>query len=258
MPKARLGARRTLFAVIGMHRSGTSALARVMNLLGPPLPEPLLLGMPDNPLGHWEPLELLDLDTKALAAAGCTWHSGPLEAAGGILAADPALRRQAVSFLCRCFSRGNLSALIKDPRQTATLPSWLEIARELGIEVKVALIFRNPVDVAQSLNARDGLAIAEGFDLWHRYNQLGEAYTRDTPRIVVDYEDLRASPDVVVDRLVNFMGDTATFDQAAAQSVAPSASARRAGTDAAGDISAEIAEAFETLQVLAKGGPDRA
>ena len=247
MPKAR----RTLFAVVGMHRSGTSALARVMNLLGPPLPEPLLLGMPDNPLGHWEPLELLDLDTRALAAAGCSWDSGPLERAGDALLADPALRRRATSFLCRCFSRGNLAALVKDPRQTVVLPSWLALADELGIETRIALIFRDPVEVARSLAARDGIAIEAGLDLWRRYNRLGEAYSRGVPRILVDYADLRRDPEAVVARLLPFMGEAGAYDPAAAASVA-------AGTprdDAAPrpELPAEVAETSAALKAAAAG-----
>lgn len=240
MPKAR----RTLYLVLGMHRSGTSALARVMNLLGPPIPEPMLLGMPDNPLGHWEPLELLDIDTKALAAAGCAWDSGPLEDAGEVIAADPALRREAVSFLCRCFAHGNLTALIKDPRQIATLPSWLALAGELGIEAKAALVFRHPLDVARSLEARDGIPLDRAFDLWRRYNGMAEAYSRGLPRIVVDYDDLAATPDAVVARLLAFMGEDGAFDEAAAASIAARPSAIGL------DISALPAEAAKTYALV--------
>jgi hypothetical protein len=153
-----------------------------------------------------------------------------------------------VSFLCRCFSRGNLTALVKDPRQTVVLPSWLEIARELEIEVKVAFIFRSPLDVAESLNARDGIALEEGLDLWARYNGLGEAYTRDVPRIVVDYDEVRTSPDTIVARLLDFMGEAGVFSEAAAGSIAVEARRQSARGDGLGSVKPEVRDVYAALQ----------
>lgn len=234
-----------------MHRSGTSALARVMNLLGPPMPEPLLLGMPDNPLGHWEPLELLDLNTKALAAAGGSWDVGPFEAAARTIADTPSLRRAATSFLCRCYSRGNRTALLKDPRQTVTLPSWLELAEALGIGVRIAFIFRNPVEVAQSLKTRDGIGLEAGLELWMLYNRLGEAYSRGVPRIFVDYDRLRRSPEEVIGDLLTFMDGNGAFDEAAVHAVAREGSSHRAPDAWAAAAPADVAKAYASLQAAA-------
>jgi len=40
--------------ILGMHRSGTSAAARAVNLLGVDLGAPLLPPRDDNPVGCWE------------------------------------------------------------------------------------------------------------------------------------------------------------------------------------------------------------
>ncbi len=59
--------RRTALLVLGMHRSGTSALTRVLNLLGASLPKNLLGASPGNETGHWEPDRLIGLHDRMLA-----------------------------------------------------------------------------------------------------------------------------------------------------------------------------------------------
>jgi hypothetical protein len=56
-----------------LHRTGTSALSRLLNVLGAELPEQLVGPERDNPLGHWEPLRLVKLDDEMLAAIGRHW-----------------------------------------------------------------------------------------------------------------------------------------------------------------------------------------
>jgi hypothetical protein len=73
--------RRVALFVLGMPRSGTSALTRVLSLRGGTLPAGLLAAVPDNPLGHWEPRASLVLNYETL----CRHGSG---------AYDPTLRLQ--------------------------------------------------------------------------------------------------------------------------------------------------------------------
>jgi hypothetical protein len=56
-----------------MHRSGTSAVARVLSILGADLPKDLLPPAGDNPRGFWESHELMALHDELLAAAGSSW-----------------------------------------------------------------------------------------------------------------------------------------------------------------------------------------
>jgi hypothetical protein len=44
--------------VFGMHRSGTSALTRVLNLRGAALSRQMVAPKSDNPRGYWEPAGL--------------------------------------------------------------------------------------------------------------------------------------------------------------------------------------------------------
>ncbi len=61
--------------VLGMHRSGTSALTRVVNLLGADLPASVFGpgSGSDNPTGFWESQELNPLHDEILESAGSFW-----------------------------------------------------------------------------------------------------------------------------------------------------------------------------------------
>ena len=67
--------RRTAVIVLGMHRSGTSALARVLNLCGAFLPANLRPPKQrNNPKGSWEPEEIVGLNERVLRHLGGTWN----------------------------------------------------------------------------------------------------------------------------------------------------------------------------------------
>lgn len=65
---------RCAVVVLGMHRSGTSALARILNLCGAYLPERLLPPrQQDNSKGYWEPMSVVQYNQRMLASLGCDW-----------------------------------------------------------------------------------------------------------------------------------------------------------------------------------------
>src|SRR4051812_37524718 len=59
--------------VLGMGRSGTSALTRVLALSGAALPGGLLGADTANPRGYWEPRESLLLNRGILDRRGSAW-----------------------------------------------------------------------------------------------------------------------------------------------------------------------------------------
>src|SRR5262245_37750610 len=66
------GGRQALL-VLGMHRSGTSAITRIFNLLGADLPKNLMSSGPGNELGHWESNDLVIIHDDLLTSAGSKW-----------------------------------------------------------------------------------------------------------------------------------------------------------------------------------------
>jgi O-antigen biosynthesis protein len=60
--------------VLGMHRSGTSALARGLQMLGVYLGSDFLSPQPDNPTGYWEDRNIYELNERLLAVFGLKWE----------------------------------------------------------------------------------------------------------------------------------------------------------------------------------------
>ena len=73
MGKATMSGKRAV-VVLGMHRSGTSALTRVLSLAGAELPRTMMrLRAADNPTGFWESVKLMEIHDAALEALGSAW-----------------------------------------------------------------------------------------------------------------------------------------------------------------------------------------
>ena len=153
--------------VLGMHRSGTSAATRLVNLLGLSLGRgPAVPTTDGNPRGHWESLRLRDVNDAALVALGGNWAGPPPLAPGwerspGL---DP-IRRDVRDAFAEVY--GDAAPWVwKDPRTCITLPLWEQV---LGVEPVVILVHRNPLEVVDSLARRDELSKLVSLALWERY-----------------------------------------------------------------------------------------
>lgn len=76
---------------------------------------------------------------------------------------------------------------IKDPRLCVTLRFWLAF---LTTPPSVILIYRHPVEVAESLARRDQLGMLHGFYLWIAYNRAAIQNSAGLCRIMVSYPAL--------------------------------------------------------------------
>ena len=181
--------------VIGMHRSGTSALTRVVNILGAALPTQLLQLDPaipneTNDLGFWEGLEVNTLNNEFLSSIGSSWDD-TARIPEAVFRSDAArsMRDRIVRHLEVEFKDAPLFA-IKDPRIARLAPLWIEALKAFGAEPNFILAFRNPAEVAQSLLKRDRMGRGQATVLWLRYMLEAERYTRNFRRSFVPYEAL--------------------------------------------------------------------
>jgi len=154
--------------VLGAHRSGTSAITRSLNLLGVYLGEEKNLMKPssDNPEGFWERLDVYNLQDRLLTVMKRDWAStAPLlenwHKSNEILP----LKYELIKLVKMNFSERPLW-LWKDPRSCLLMPIWKEVLSELGIELKVVFVVRNPLDVARSLEKRNSFTIDKGLGVW--------------------------------------------------------------------------------------------
>lgn len=265
--------------VIGAHRSGTSALSRILDGLG------LFVGSRLDP--NHEALFFLRLNDWLLEQCGGRWdHPDVIDD----LLADAEVRPLVVDYLrlavdsprslaylgARKFvGARRLSALsipwgFKDPRSTFTLPVW----REVFPQARIVHIHRHGVDVAQSLVRRHRAHLAHnrrGFErnrrllaVWAKRAGFGESVrcrtlegalglwedyvlrARQHVRAMGDralelrFEDLARDPETAIRQLATFC--ELDLDAARLARAAALMSPDRAGAHAADAELSEFAE----------------
>ena len=176
----------TVGIIAGMHRSGTSALARVMNLLGYDIPGEIDTNTHHNASGHWEPVAFVALNMHILAELGSDWCELRLPEATAIDTISDQTRTAINEYADASFGAHD-TIVIKDPRVCYTLPLWLDAVRRRGDTALVLLPYRHPVEVAKSLAARDGMELNIGLALWLCSMLSAEFYSRGTPRCAVGF-----------------------------------------------------------------------
>ncbi len=168
--------------VMGMHRSGTSAMSRVLNLCGAYLPEKVMppkLGV--NPKGFWEPEAVVDLDARIIGHLGGDWNrvDFTLPREGELV--DEFLADARALLMDEYGERALI--VLKDPRICVLAPLWDAALRAAGYAPAYVVPVRSPLEVAQSLEARGDMTIGEGLALWLAYMQRVEAFTATQPNV---------------------------------------------------------------------------
>lgn len=189
-PRRLESAGRVGVIVLGMHRSGTSALTRVLSLLGCDLPKTLLGTHKSNVTGHWESKVICRLNERILGSAGSSW-SDWVEFDPGWHQSPKAdqFQKEARVALETEFGTSRLFVL-KDPRLCRTTRFWIDILSEASIQPLVFFIVRNPLEVANSLQQRNGFDPSLGHLLWLRNVLDAEFASRGATRFFASYDQL--------------------------------------------------------------------
>lgn len=187
--------------VLGMHRSGTSALTRVLNLLGCALPEALVGPSEGNELGHWESASAVILNDEILASAGSNWNDwGPINADWRASGVRGQMVERATEVIREHKALGPLFAL-KDPRLCRLADLWLDAADSAGVDMRVVLMLRHPAEVSASLESRDLMAPGYGQLLWLRHTLDAEHLSRGRKRVVCRFDRLLVDWQETIDRV---------------------------------------------------------
>ena len=197
---------RKTIVVLGMHRSGTSAIARVLNLLGCDLPNTLMLEAPSNPKGHWESNSIMALNDAILHSGGSiwddwqefnpTWYDSPV--------VDDFMQ-QAATVLNAEYGTSPLFVL-KDPRNCRLTRFWFDVLDRVAVTPLVVIPLRNPLEVVDSLEVRDGMHRDLAMLLWLRHVLDAEHGSRGCRRIFLTYENLLDNWAVMADRMQDALG----------------------------------------------------
>ncbi|MDO5484254.1 MAG: glycosyl transferase family 1 [Desulfovibrionaceae bacterium] len=193
-----------LVLVLGMHRSGTSAMTRSLQCLGVDLCDSLI-GHPCNPKVFFEDTDLCACNKTLLSGLGKEWHSPDmLDTTALMRMSGDSPGRQALA-LIQNKTAGRAILGLKDPRMCRLLPFWRPVLAAAGLEVHALLALRHPSSVAHSLARRDGMSSEHSHALWLLHTLDALSGSRGLPRMVVDYDMLLAEPERQVQRLGIFL-----------------------------------------------------
>lgn len=177
--------------VVGMHRSGTSALSGALAALGVDFgaDEELVSAGPDNPKGFFERVSVVELNDRLLAGRGWSWDVIPASAGPQFSpwSSFVSFGRDLVSALPKGTTVG-----LKDPRFCLTMPFWRHVLLDRCIVIRIV---RDPAEVIWSLMLRDGKSATQSAALLRAYDRWLEEYLDGLPVANCRYEDLVDEPE---------------------------------------------------------------
>ena len=196
--------------VLGMHRAGTSALAGVLDACGVNMGCNLMPPAGDNPKGYFEDMEVVRVNERLLQSFGMpgSWDSV-------LMLDDDWLSKKGVLDLLedavdvvRKEYDGALVVGMKDPRICHFIPFWQRALMLAGYESVIVSIHRSPLEIAASLEKRNGIHMDRGILLWARHILDFERDSIDFRRCFVWYDTLLGQPEMVITDIQESLGVT--------------------------------------------------
>jgi hypothetical protein len=246
-----------LVLVLGMHRSGTSALSGLLVQAGLDGPMDPMPATPANPRGYWESLGAVQLSDQLLQQLGSHWSRCWALASHGWDTQTEAVRgwRSGLLNLLHTTYPPGGRAVLKDPRLCVLLPAlqpWLESTL---ITCAAFLPIRHPAEVAASLRVAEGIPRSQALLLWLAHVLHAERNSRPLHRLIVDYQQLLADPKAVLIRSAHTLElaggglplPNTWGAEEAASFIDPQLQRQRAGTDVPGWVLDEQAEVWYDL-----------
>lgn len=180
--------------VLGMHRSGTSAIAGALSKMGIALGTKLLPGNEYNEKGHFENIHIINANNDILDSLYSSWDDLLLLDEEWWQRPNLIPHRNAIKRILHQEFSANELFCIKEPRISIILPFWISILQELNIEPLFIIPLRHPLEVAESLKARDGFSVEKGLLLWMNNVLSIEFFSRPYKRCFVSFDDFLRNP----------------------------------------------------------------
>jgi hypothetical protein len=200
--------------VLGMHRSGTSMVAGILECLGVDLGEDQPGRQWSNPLGHFEDVDFLSLNKDILASAGGSWDDPPTYS--DIIAQKDKFHGMIQDLIHTRDSKTPGSWGWKDPRTSLTIDLYLPLLQNPSI----IWCRRDHRAVTKSLQKRNRIQISDGLALLDHYEKQVRRFLARNPQIpilLLDYDDIIQAPDTWIDEIIRFLQldpDQTQIDQA--------------------------------------------
>lgn len=197
-----------VIVVLGMHRSGTSAITKALQVLGVSLGENLMSPAADNPTGFWEDNDVCRINEALLRHIEAAYdHLGLVGSLSWPHPVLAELRAEAAALLkARLASCGGLWGF-KDPRTCRLMDFWRPVLEASGCRVGVVLPLRNPLSVVRSLERRERMPAERGYMLWLEHVVCSILSTGDVKnRVIVDYDRMMEDPSRQLHRMADRLG----------------------------------------------------
>lgn len=187
--------------VLGPGRSGTSALTRVINLLGPSvcIPDDRMGPAPANPKGFWESTTITIANELLLQLAGGSWRCLPPLGTIRERATEAVVATLRDTFTTvHPFDEW----LCKDPRFSITMGFWEEV---LGCDPIAVIPVRDPRQVAASYERSFPTGPVPAAAIWERSMRAGLAQAAGGPAVVASFDQVLAGLDDWCEATVAFL-----------------------------------------------------
>jgi len=184
--------------ILGMHRSGTSMLARLINMMGVYFgeDEDAIGTNNENPKGFWERQDIRTLNDSLLHSAGLDWdYVSKLNTDCFTDESIDQFKQAANEVIAKLDKHKNW--LLKEPRLNILLGQWKAVLNQ-PIYIYV---YRTPVEVALSLKVRNEIPRSAGAALWELYNKEALKHITLDRTIFVSHRELIEDPVTVTDRM---------------------------------------------------------
>lgn len=199
--------------VMGMHRGGTSAAARMVERLGVPLGRVAdqLPPTADNPLGYGELWPVVQFNDRVLALNGWRWDAVPLS--DGEIEWTAELRAEGRELVR---TLGGAPLCLKDPRISVLLPLWRSVTAD---RIAPVVIVRHPVEVIWSLIVRNNLTPSHAAALWIAYHRRLHRSLDGLPRLLLDFGDIVDDPSGTTRLVAEFLAGNGVLDTVSAEAL---------------------------------------
>jgi|GEM_PF-1067046 len=206
--------KKNLYIVVGMPRSGTSAITRGLKALGIDLGDNFGSGNNKwNPTGFWEDKDIVYKINRGVSfALNDNWMSVHLiddQCRNNPVLSD--LKLSATHILQKRLASTS-SWGFKDPRTSRVLPFWQEVFAELHLSDNYIIALRNPLACASSWRRLSGADIEIGLLLWliHLIPVINCTHGRN--RLMVSYDLLMQNPRQQLARIKDKLGIQSKVD----------------------------------------------
>lgn len=206
--------------ILGMHRSGTSMITRLLHLCGLYLGQEkdMMKPQPENPEGYWENWKITRFNDEMLEKMGGNYHQPPHLAPGWLNDELFAGMKHRAKGLFTEFETQPLWGW-KDPRSMLLLDLW----NEMFPDARYILCIRNPAETAESLAKRKlhGIDFSAGLKLWQDYHENMLRVLKPEQLVITHYMSYFYNPDAELRRVLDLLKVEASETQikAAVQTV---------------------------------------